>query len=460
MKTSPLSVLIPAQHRPGRCRTAGPVDHGRSVQYVELRAPGLDGTPTRRGRPRGAARWRRPGRSGGWVSRRRCPAAGPGFAAPAGTRSATTARGCCAPARRRARRSCGRSRWARATPRRRSGTAVCTCWTTTKRPRPTRCAACRWPTAARSGGTAIRSSVAPNHGMSRTIPAVAGDAVVSIGPRCHVACWDAATGQCRWLIDMVRQFGTEERQWYTGQCPLIDGDRVILAPCGPDSLLAAVDLKTGDVLWKTPNPRGWKMTHSSIMPMEFAGRRMYVYCGTGGTAGVAADDGRTAVRRDAGRRISPPAPRPCRCPAGGSSCPAATTTIGAMMLQLEEADGKLTAKTAFTLDATSSSTPSSRRRSSTRTTCTACAKQAAASWCAWTWTARNVWNSGQLKFGHGPYLIADGLILALSGRRAAGGRRGDAGGVSAGGQAPGDRATAARPGARWPWSAAGWCSAT
>ena len=33
------------------------------------------------------------------------------------------------------------------------------------------------------------------------------------------------------------------------------------------------------------------MTHSSIMPMEFAGRRMYVYCGKGGVAGVSADDG-------------------------------------------------------------------------------------------------------------------------------------------------------------------------
>ena len=42
---------------------------------------------------------------------------------------------------------------------------------------------------------------------------------------------------------------------------------------------------------KSPNTRGWKMTHSSIMPMEFAGRRMFVYCADKGVAGVAANDG-------------------------------------------------------------------------------------------------------------------------------------------------------------------------
>ena len=56
----------------------------------------------------------------------------------------------------------------------------------------------------------------------------------------------------------------------------------------PDALLVAVEYRTSQILWKTPNPRGWKMTHSSIMKTEFAGREIYVYCGTGGTAGIAA----------------------------------------------------------------------------------------------------------------------------------------------------------------------------
>ena len=46
-----------------------------------------------------------------------------------------------------------------------------------------------------------------NHGISRTVPAVVGDRVISLGPRCHVACWDARTGQCHWLIDLAGQHG-------------------------------------------------------------------------------------------------------------------------------------------------------------------------------------------------------------------------------------------------------------
>ncbi|KKK69159.1 hypothetical protein LCGC14_2936820, partial [marine sediment metagenome] len=39
------------------------------------------------------------------------------------------------------------------------------------------------------------------------------------------------------------------------------------------------------------NPDKWKHTESSIVPMEFGGRRFYVYCGNGGVAGVSAEDG-------------------------------------------------------------------------------------------------------------------------------------------------------------------------
>lgn len=128
-----------------------------------------------------------------------------------------------------------------------------------------------------------------NHGMSRTVPAVADGYVVSIGPRCHVLCLDAQTGAFQWGIDLQQDYQTEEPLWYTGQCPLIDGDQVILAPGAPDALLMAVTLATGEVVWKTPNPTGWQMSHSSIMPMTLAGKRMYVYAAVGGLAGVAAE---------------------------------------------------------------------------------------------------------------------------------------------------------------------------
>ncbi|MCF7849328.1 MAG: PQQ-like beta-propeller repeat protein [Kiritimatiellales bacterium] len=128
-----------------------------------------------------------------------------------------------------------------------------------------------------------------NHGLSRTIPAVTEDCVITIGPRCHVMCVETETGKFRWGIDLQKEYGTTEPLWFTGQCPLIDDGLAIIAPAGPDVLLLAVDCKTGETVWKTPNSNGWKMSHSSIMPMTLHGKKMYVYCATGGMTGILAE---------------------------------------------------------------------------------------------------------------------------------------------------------------------------
>ncbi len=129
-----------------------------------------------------------------------------------------------------------------------------------------------------------------NHGMSRTVSAVSDEYLVSLGPKCHVTCVDAGSGEFKWMIDLVKEYGTTEPPWYAGQCPLIEDGRAIIAP-GGSSLMIAVDCNSGEVLWNTPNPNGWKMTHSSIIPIEFKGRRIYLYCASGGIVGVCAEDG-------------------------------------------------------------------------------------------------------------------------------------------------------------------------
>lgn len=192
-------------------------------------------------------------------------------------------------------------------------------------------------------------AVKRNHGMSRTVPAVTKQFVVSLGPKCHVSCLDAVTGKFQWGIDLVREYGSTVPAWYAGQCPLIDGDRVILAPSG-SSLMIAVELATGKVIWKTPNPRDWKMTHVSITPMEIAGRKTYVYCGHRGVAGIAADDGsllwETGDWKISLATVSSPVPVP-----GDRIFLSGGYEAGAMMLGITEQGGKFTAKPVFRLDA-------------------------------------------------------------------------------------------------------------
>jgi len=129
-----------------------------------------------------------------------------------------------------------------------------------------------------------------NHGMSRTTPVVTDKYVVTMGPKCHVVCLDAATGELNWLLDLVKDYGAKVPAWYAGQCPFVDDGKVIVG-VGGESLIMAVDMETGEIAWQTPNPNGWKMTHSSIVPVEFGGRRMYVWCTSGGVVGVSVEDG-------------------------------------------------------------------------------------------------------------------------------------------------------------------------
>jgi len=129
-----------------------------------------------------------------------------------------------------------------------------------------------------------------NHGMSRTVPAVTDDYVVTLGPKCHVVCLDARSGELVWKRDLVQENASSVPPWYAGQCPLIDGDRVILAP-GGSPLMEAVDLATGEPVWETPNPGGWGMTHSSIVSADGPAGPQFVYCATQGVVGVAPDSG-------------------------------------------------------------------------------------------------------------------------------------------------------------------------
>ena len=129
-----------------------------------------------------------------------------------------------------------------------------------------------------------------NHGVSRTVPAVSDNRVLTMGPKCHVMCVAADSGEFQWGLDLVETFGAEVPLWYTGQCPLIDGSVAVIA-VGGEALLMGVHMETGEILWKTPNPHSWKMSHSSVMPYTLHGKKMYLYCAIGGIVGISAERG-------------------------------------------------------------------------------------------------------------------------------------------------------------------------
>jgi outer membrane protein assembly factor BamB len=254
-------------------------------------------------------------------------------------------------------------------------------------------------------------SVKRNHGMSRTVPAVTDQHAVSLGPKCHVACVDAVSGELKWGLDLVRQFGSKVPQWYAGQCPLIESNRVILAPAGTNALLLAIDLATGNTLWQSPNPNEWNMTHSSVAPMDFAGRHSYVYCADKGVVGIAADSGALLWQTTDWKITIATVPSPLPLPEGRLFL-SGGYDAGSLMLQLAEQEGKITAKTLFRLEPSvfgaAQQTPIFHQgniygvRPDGRFTCL-------------DLNGKVVWTSeANQQFGMGPFLLADGLFFVMN----------------------------------------------
>ncbi len=189
-------------------------------------------------------------------------------------------------------------------------------------------------------------SIKPSHGtMSRTVPAVTPEYVVTLGPKAHVTCLDSTTGEFRWMYNLVREFNTIVPEWYAAQCPLIDDDKAIIAPAG-DVLMMAVDCETGEIIWQTPNPDGWIMTHSSIVPMEFKGRRFYVYSGgnnkKGGVVGISDQDGSVLWKSDQWKlRHSVPTPVVVGEDRIFLTAGYGQPRLGCAMLRLAETDGTI-----------------------------------------------------------------------------------------------------------------------
>lgn len=264
-------------------------------------------------------------------------------------------------------------------------------------------------------------AVKRNHGMSRTIPFVTEDYIVTIGPKCHVMCLDRKNGNFRWGLDIVKEYNNEIPFWYTGQCPLVDNNVAILAT-GGKALMVAMDCETGEKLWETPNPNAYKMSHSSIIPFTFAGRKMYVYSSIGALTGVAADgsDAGKVLWEAAAWNHSVVAPSPV-CMPDGKIFMTAGYGAGSMMLQLAENNGE------FSIAPIDEYKPKEGL---------ACEQQTPVLWNGHLFgivpkdggsnrnqfvcvnladTKKVVWSSGKdTRFGLGPYFIADNKFFILN----------------------------------------------
>ena len=83
---------------------------------------------------------------------------------------------------------------------------------------------------------------------------------------------------------------TAKMGWGYTWSPFVDGDKLICIPGGPDGLFAALNKKTGSVLWRSKDVKD-AATYASPIAAEIGGVRQYVALVQGGLVGVSAKDG-------------------------------------------------------------------------------------------------------------------------------------------------------------------------
>lgn len=136
-------------------------------------------------------------------------------------------------------------------------------------------------------------------GRTQSTPTVNEGRVYAVATDGTMACFQADTGKEIWRKGLRRDLGGGKTPgWKFAESPFIDGDRLICTPGGEDSLLAALDKKTGEVLWQTALPdelrgKGAHAQYATVAIAEAGGVRQYVtLIHRLGLVGVRARDGK------------------------------------------------------------------------------------------------------------------------------------------------------------------------
>ena len=115
----------------------------------------------------------------------------------------------------------------------------------------------------------------------RATPTIDGDHVFCLFGAGELVCLKVADGTLRWKTNILEATKTTPRadQYYWGvsMSPLVEGDRVIVQPGGPNASVAAFHRDTGKLIWGVgSDPAGY----GSPIAIDAAGRRQIV-CPTG-----------------------------------------------------------------------------------------------------------------------------------------------------------------------------------
>jgi outer membrane protein assembly factor BamB len=256
--------------------------------------------------------------------------------------------------------------------------------------------------------------IRPNHGITRAVPATDGKYVFTLDPKATLHALDAETGKELWRKDFVQEYQSKIPPWYNGQCPLIEKNRVLVAPVGPTALVVALDKATGKELWRTPNPEGWQLSHASLMPAKIGGVDQYLFSVLQGTVGVSAADGKLLWHYPFKYNISV-SPSPLQVDAERVYVTAAYDSGGAMFRVKREGE-TFSAETVF-VHAPDEWNSEVQTPILYKGHMFGVGKKNRGLFTCLDLDGKPIWNSdGKAYFGLGSFILADGMFIALEGK--------------------------------------------
>lgn len=125
----------------------------------------------------------------------------------------------------------------------------------------------------------------------RSTPTVDGDKVYCLGPKGVLACLAASDGDVLWSRNIAKDFGGKAGGWGYSESPVIDGQKVLVAPGGGPAAIVALEKNSGETIWQSEIPGAGKAEYATIVIAEIHGKRQYIKFFGQLLVGVAADDG-------------------------------------------------------------------------------------------------------------------------------------------------------------------------
>ena len=86
---------------------------------------------------------------------------------------------------------------------------------------------------------------------ARSTPTIDGDRLYVMSELGVVSCLDLKSDAVVWALNVLEKFGGKQNEWSLAESVLIDGDRLICTPGGPDAGIVALNKMTGETIWTT-----------------------------------------------------------------------------------------------------------------------------------------------------------------------------------------------------------------